>query len=336
VQRRTTRPLRQRHDKGQPHRELGSPSTPRSQSPAPSQRRRDVLEDQLIWLGQRQPAHPVAALGRPGSADWRVLALQVERYRRASGITSPICALGASPVAAYESGDWKRLADRIARYQHVPEVTFEDLCVIPATTARFQEQAALTMLEDRRGFGVLSAGELKKIIGTPTLVLRRHVSFAADLISKRPEDPSGRVSALSINRNDLVALHAAHQAILGEVAARLKSQSNRVTQATTAGDRRLEAAVHSHEAALVRLSAARQRLERDQERVGTAVGRRRRWDELHQLCLAIGLHSAYELVRRELKLLIALERQPPPYLERKLGPCRGRTKAGRPGEGAHG
>jgi len=58
-----------------------------------------VLAAQAEWLEWQQPAYLVAALGRPKSLEWRALALEIERYRRASGITSRVSALGAPPPA---------------------------------------------------------------------------------------------------------------------------------------------------------------------------------------------------------------------------------------------
>src|SRR6266498_4626646 len=60
---------------------------------------RGVLAAQARWLEEEQPAYLVTALGRPGSPAWRALALEIERYRRASGITSRVSTLGAAPPA---------------------------------------------------------------------------------------------------------------------------------------------------------------------------------------------------------------------------------------------
>src|SRR6266542_4311293 len=244
---------------------------------------RDVLSRQAAWLEQRQPAYLVAALGRPGSAEWRGLALEIERYRRGAGITSRACALGALPGDTAGAGEWLRLAGRIARYQGVNRVGFEDLCVFPAEAERLREQAALSLLEDRRWLGALAAGEIQTIIRMPTLVLRRHVSFAVGLLRDRPADRSARLSGVEAG---LVAVRA--------------NQG-------------------PHQAALDRLGLAQRRLEQEQTEARQAARQRSRWDDRHRLPLAIGLYSAYELAQRDLEALIALERDSPAYLKRELG-----------------
>jgi hypothetical protein len=282
-------------------------------------KRRDVLEAQAVWLEQQQPAYLVAALGRPGPPGWRELALEIERYRRASGITTRACALGASPSDVDGVQEWWRLAGRIARYQGVREVDFEGLCVFPPEPARLQEQAALSVLEDRRWLGALSATEIRKIIRMPTLALRRHMSYALGLLGDRPEDPSARVAGVEAELGDVRANQRPHRAAVREASARLKALGGRPGLEVRAAAVRLEATIQVHEAAVVRLALVQRRLERQQSQASQATRRRSRWDELHQLPLAIGLHSAYELARRDLEALIAIERDPPAYLARELG-----------------
>src|SRR6266508_2327141 len=188
---------------------------------------RDVLSRQAAWLEQRQPAYLVAALGRPGSAEWRGLALEIERYRRGAGITSRACALGALPGDTAGAGEWLRLAGRIARYQGVNRVGFEDLCVFPAEAERLREQAALSLLEDRRWLGALAAGEIQTIIRMPTLVLRRHVSFAVGLLRDRPADRSARLSGVEAELVAVRANQGPHQAAVREASARLRALRGR-------------------------------------------------------------------------------------------------------------
>src|SRR6266508_126830 len=267
---------------------------------------RDVLSRQAAWLEQRQPAYLVAALGRPGSAEWRGLALEIERYRRGAGITSRACALGALPGDTAGAGEWLRLAGRIARYQGVNRVGFEDLCVFPAEAERLREQAALSLLEDRRWLGALAAGEIQTIIRMPTLVLRRHVSFAVGLLRDRPADRSARLSGVEAELVAVRANQGPHQAAVREASARLVAV-------------RLEATMAVHQAALDRLGLAQRRLEQEQTEARQAARQRSRWDDRHRLPLAIGLYSAYELAQRDLEALIALEHDPPAYLKRELG-----------------
>src|SRR6266487_4863794 len=138
----------------------GVPPPQQNDRPPPGGPRRDVLQAQAAWLEQQQPAYLVATLGRPGPPGWRELAGEIERYRRASGITTRACALGAQPADTNEANQWSGLAGRIARYQGVKEVGFDDLCVFSAEPARLREQAALSLLEDRRWLGALSATEI--------------------------------------------------------------------------------------------------------------------------------------------------------------------------------
>src|SRR6266545_4383220 len=122
------------------------PAQPTGPPPRQGEPRRDVLREQAAWLQQQQPAYLIAALGRPGSRDWQMLALEIERYRRAAGVTSRACALGGVPGSPEEAGRWDRLADRIAAYQGVRTLTFDDLCVFPAQAAHRREHAALARL----------------------------------------------------------------------------------------------------------------------------------------------------------------------------------------------
>jgi hypothetical protein len=281
--------------------------------------RRDVLEGQAAWLERQQPAYLVAALGRPGSPEWRGLALEIERYRRASGITSRACALGAQPEDTSGLKEWRPLAGRIARFQGVREVSFDDLCVFSAEPAHLQEQAALSLLEDRCWLRVLSPTEIQKIIRMPTLVLRRHVAFAAGLLSERPGDRSARLPAVEAEIADVRAHQAPHKAAVREAGVRLRALRGRPAQEVAAIARRLEATILVHEAAVARLAVVQQRLERQQLEARAAAGQRSRWDARHRLPLAIGLHSAYEVARRDLEAVIAIERDPPEYLARELG-----------------
>jgi Ni/Co efflux regulator RcnB len=307
-----------------------------SRTPPPSHGRpatgrlgRDVLSDQAAWLEQRQPAYLVAALGRPGSAEWRGLAGEIERYRRGSGITSRACALGGLPGDAEGAGEWSRLARRIARYQGVNEVGFEDLCVFPAAAERAREQAALSLLEDRRWLGALSSTEIQKIIRMPTLVLRRHISYAVGLLRDRPVDRSARLSVVEAELGAVRANARPHQAAVREASARLRSLRPRSPgeQAETATVR-LEATLAVHQAAVERLEVVGRGLEQEQTEAREAGRQRSRWDDRHHLPLAIGLHSAYELAQRDLEAVIALERDPPAYLQCELGEVPG-SAAGR-------
>src|SRR6266536_1317434 len=261
---------------------------------------RDVLSRQAAWLEQRQPAYLVAALGRPGSAEWRGLALEIERYRRGAGITSRACALGALPGDTAGAGEWLRLAGRIARYQGVNRVGFEDLCVFPAEAERLREQAALSLLEDRRWLGALAAGEIQTIIRMPTLVLRRHVSFAVGLLRDRPADRSARLSGVEAELVAVRANQGPHQAAVREASARLRALRGR-SPGEPAG------------------VVAQRRLEQEQTEARQAARQRSRSDDRHRLPLAIGLYTAYELAQRDLEAMIALERDPPAYLKRELG-----------------
>jgi Ni/Co efflux regulator RcnB len=293
---------------------------PQHDRPATGGPGREVLSGQAAWLERRQPAYLVAALGRPGSAEWRGLALEIERYRRGSGITSRACALGGLPGDAQGAGEWSRLTGRIARYQGVNEVGFEDLCVFRADAERVREQAALSLLEDRRWLGALSSREIQKIIRMPTLVLRRHVSYAVGLLGDRPADRSARLSGMEAEIGAVRANQGPHQAAVREAAARLRSLRGRSPgEQAGAVAVRLEATMAVHQAALERLALVRRRLEREQTEARQAARQRSRWDDRHRLPLAIGLHSAYELAQRDLEAVMALERDPPVYLKRELG-----------------
>jgi hypothetical protein len=296
-----------------------TPQPPLAQ-PATGGSGRDVLSDQVVWLEQRQPAYLVAVLGRPGSAEWRGLAGEIERFRRGSGITSRACALGALPGDPEGAREWSRLARRIARYQGVNELGFEDLCVFPAAPGRAREQAALSLLEDRRWLGALSSKEIQKIIWMPTLVLRRHVSYAVGLLRDRPVDRSARLPGLEIEIGAARANARPHQAAVREASARLRSLRGRSPgEQVGAVAVRLEATLAVHQAALERLEVVRRGLEQEQTEAREAGRQRSRWDDRHRLPLAIGLHSAYELAQRDLEAVIALERDPPAYLQRELG-----------------
>src|SRR6266542_1152949 len=237
------------------------PPDPGERQPVGGQRR-DVLAAQAEWLEQEQPAYLVAALGRPKSSQWRALALEIERYRRASGITSRVSALGALPPAhTKERKDWPRLAGRIARYQGVAAVSFDDLCVFLGQTHRLQEQVALSLLESRRWLGVLSPREVQKIVRMPTLALRRHVIFAAVLLGKRPRNRSIRLSPVQAEIADVQAHEAAHEGAVREVRARLRALQGRPAQKVAAAAVRLEARLQVHRAALARLSVVQRHVD---------------------------------------------------------------------------
>ncbi len=289
--------------------------------PSPGGTGRDVLAAQAEWLEQEQPAYLVAALGRPGSPGWRGLALEIERYRRASGITSRVSALGAPPPAhTKERRDWPRLAGTVAQHQGVAGVSFDDLCVFLGQTHRLQEQAALSLLESRRWLGVLSPREVQKIIRMPTLALRRHVTFAAVLLGKRPRRWSVRLAPLQAEIADVKAHQATHEGAVREVRARLRALQGRPAQEVAAAAVRLEARLQVHQDALARLVLVQRHVDRLQLELRLAGNRHSLSNGLHQLPVAIGLHSAYELARRDLEALITLERDPPEYLARALGP----------------
>jgi hypothetical protein len=247
------------------------------------------------------------------------LAGEIERYRHGSAITSHACALGAQPGDADGAMEWTRLAGRIARYQGVNQVGFEDLCVFPTEAVRVGEQAALSQLEGRRWLGALSPAEIQKIIGMPTLVLRRHVSFAVGLLSERPGDRSAELPGLEAQLIGVRANRGPHQAAVREAGARLRALGGRPAQEVGGAAVRLEATIGVHQAAVARLENMRGRLERQQFEARQAVGERSGWDDRHRLPLAIGLHSAYELARRDLEALLAIQRDPPSYLARELG-----------------
>ncbi|SRR6266540_1389333 len=238
------------------------PAQPTGPPPRQGEPRRDVLREQAAWLQQQQPAYLIAALGRPGSRDWQMLALEIERYRRAAGVTSRACALGGVPGSPEEAGRWDRLADRIAAYQGVRTLTFDDLCVFPAQAAHRREQAALSRLEDHRWLGVMSPRETQTIARMPTLVLRRHVSFAAGLLAERPAERSARLIAVQAELAAARAYQADHKAAVEQAGAR----------------RRLQATIGVHGAALARLATVQRRLERQQAELRQQASRRLRWD----------------------------------------------------------
>jgi hypothetical protein len=202
------------------------------------------------------------------------LAVEIERYRRGSAITSRACALGAQPPDPEGVKEWSRLAGRIARYQGVTEVGFEDLCVFPAEAVRVREQAALSPLEGRRWLGALSAKEIQKIIGMPTLVLRRHVSFAVGLLSERPGDRSAELPGLEAELVGVRANRGPHQAAVREASSRLRALGGRPAGEAGPVAVRLEATIGVHDAAVARLELAQRRLEREQTEARQGRGRR--------------------------------------------------------------
>ncbi len=296
-----------------------SPPPPQAHEGQPEWQRRDPLAAQAAWLEREQPAYLVAALGRPRSPLWRALALEIERYRRASGISSRVSALGpAPPTGSREGREWQQLARRIAESQGVAGVGFDDLCVFPAKMDHVQEHAALSLLETRRWLGVLAPREIQIITRMPTLALRRHVTFAALLLSGRP-NRSMKLAPLQAEVADVQAHQAAHEAAVREVRARLQALRGRPAQETGAAAVRLSARLQVHQAALARVPVLQREVERLQAKLGRSGDRASRSNGLHQLPVAIGLHSAYELARRDLEALIALERDPPAYLAGALG-----------------
>jgi hypothetical protein len=214
--------------------------------------------------------------------------------------------------------EWQQLAGRIAQYQGVAGVSFDDLCVFPEQRHRLQEQAALASLETRRWLGVLAPREVQTITRMPSLVLRRHVTFAALLIGQRP-NRSVKLSPLHAAIADLHAHQAAHEAGVHEARAKLRTLQGRPAQKAGAAALRLQARLEVHQAALARLPEIERTVERLQARLGRSGNRAPRSGGLHQLPVAIGLHSAYELARRDLEALLGLERDPPRYLARALG-----------------
>jgi len=293
--------------------------------------RRDVLETQAAWLEQEQPAYLVAALGRPRSSEWRALALEIERYRRASGITSRVAALGGPPPTRTKEGrEWQQLAGRIAKYQGVTGIGFDEFCVFPGQMHCLQEQAALSLLESRRWLGVLSPAEIQTIIRMPTLVLRRHVTFAALLLGERPRSRSVRLAPVQAEIADVRAHQAAHEGAVRQARARLRALRGRPSEEVAAPAVRLEAKLQVHEAALARLAVLQRRVDRLQLEQRQAVNQHSRSNGLHQLPVAIGLHSAYELARRDLEAVIALEHDPPAYLTRALGAVPNATRGQAP------
>ena len=298
-----------------------SPASPsEGSSPPAGGAGRGVLAAQARWLEEEQPAYLVTALGRPGSPAWRALALEIERYRRASGITSRVSTLGAAPPAHASQGkEWRGLAGRIAQYQGVTAVGFDELCVFPGQTQRLQEQASLSLLETRRWLGELSPRETQKITNMPTLVLRRHVTFAALLLDQRPRIRPRGLAPVQAEIADLQAHQAAHEAAVREARARLRALRGRPAREVGAAAVRLGARLQAHQAALARLPVVQRQVDRLQANLRRSSDRDSRSNRLHQLPVAIGLHSAYELARRDLEALIALERDPPEYLARALG-----------------
>jgi hypothetical protein len=294
-----------------------SPLLPHQGRPADGQRR-DPLTARAGWLEEEQPAYLVAALGRPRSGAWRTLALEIDGYRRASGISSRVSALGPAPAArSRESREWQQLAAKIAQFQGVARVSFDDLCVFPARMQRLQEQAATLLLEACRWPGVLTSKEIQTIIRMPTLVLRRHVTFAALLLNERARR-SAKLAPLQVESADLRAHQAAHEAAVREARTRLRGLGSRPARERGPAVVRLRAKLEVHQAALARQAEIRRNAERLQARL-RRDGQQARSQGLHQVPVAIGLHSAYELARRDLEALIALERDQPEYLARTLG-----------------
>jgi hypothetical protein len=300
-----------------PARQAAGRATPSGRTP------RDVLAAQADWLEWEQPAYLVAALGRPRSAAWRALALEIERYRRASGISSPVSALGPAPSTRTGEGrEWQRLCMEIAQYQGVERVGFDDLWVFPEQAHRVQEQTALSLLEACRWLGVLAPREIQTIIRMPSLVLRRHVTFAALLLGERPAR-SMKLAPLQVETADVQAHQAAHEGAVREARARLRRLRGRPAGEVGAVVVRLRAKLEVHEAALARLDVVRENVNRLQHKLRAAARRSGQPDgrsnKPHELPVAIGLHSAYELARRDLEALITLERDLPGYLARALG-----------------
>jgi hypothetical protein len=217
------------------------------------------------------------------------LDLEIERYRRASGITSRSCALGALPASAGEAAGWQRLAGRIAQHQGVRALGFDDLCVLSVGVVRRQEQAALSALDDRRWFRVMSSGEIAKITCMPTLVLRRHVEFAAELVSQRPPDRSARLRAVQAELEEIGSYQAEHKAAVLQSSARLQPARGEGGKVLAGDRRRLQAAIHVHGGTLARLVVVRQRLEHQRAELRQAINRRQHWDQRHQLPLAVGV-----------------------------------------------
>jgi hypothetical protein len=257
------------------------------------------------------------------------LALEIERYRRSSGITSRACALAAAPPTGTNQGlQWLELAGKLAGHQGVRAVGFDDLCVFAGQTQRLQEQAALGLLESRRWLGVLSLREIQTITRMPSLVLRRHVTFAALLLGERGRRQSTSLAPLQAEITDVRAHQAAHEAAAREASARLRALRGRPAEQVAAAVVRLQAKLEVHQAALARLALVQRQVDRLQREMRQEQSvRPSRGGGLHQLPVAIGLHSAYELARRDLEALLALERDPPPYLTRTLGPMPQTTQA---------
>lgn len=106
---------------------IDSHPQPQPDGPPTDGQRLDPLRVQAVWLEREQPPYLVAALGRPGSSAWRALALEIDGYRRALGITSRVAALGpVAPARSSRGMEWLRLAQRIAQYQGVTRVDFDD------------------------------------------------------------------------------------------------------------------------------------------------------------------------------------------------------------------
>jgi hypothetical protein len=283
----------------------------------PAMTSRDVLASQGEWLELEQPAYLVAALGRPGNPGWRELALEIERYRRASGISCRVSALGTPPPGTSEDSTGQGLAQAIAKYQGVARVRLHDLCVFPSPVDRQQEPATLSLLEACRWLGVLAPKEIEAITSMPTLVLRRHVTFATSLLSRPPR--SLKLAPLRVEVTDVRAHQAAHEAALRQTQERLQTQPGQPARRHGATEVRLAARLEVHQAALSRVPLVRRRVDRLQRKLCRSGEQAPSPKGLHQLPVVIGLHSAYELARRDLEALIALERDPPEYLARALG-----------------
>jgi hypothetical protein len=279
----------------------------------------DVLATRADWLEQQQPAYLIAALGRPGPLEWRELALEIDRYRRAAGISSRVSTLGASPPSrTSQSREWQQLARRISQYQGVGGVGFDELCAFPDRMQRSQEQAVVSLLEACRWVGVLAPGEIRTIIRMPSLALRRHVTFAALLVSG-PARRSMKLSPLQADLADLPAHQATHEPAARHTRVRLRALADGPDQDDGAAAVWLQAKLELHQVALARLPLVKRKMERLRRELRPDGTHHARPNPLHQLPVAIGLHSAYELQRRDLEVLIAIEHDPPQYFARALG-----------------
>jgi hypothetical protein len=152
--------------------------------------------------------------------------------------------------------------------------------------------------------------------------LRRHVTFAALLLGERPAR-SMKLAPLQVETADVQAHQAAHEGAVREARARLRRLRGRPAGEVGAVVVRLRAKLEVHEAALARLDVVRENVNRLQHKLRAAARRSGQPDgrsnKPHELPVAIGLHSAYELARRDLEALITLERDLPGYLARALG-----------------